>query len=160
MAQGNIRQCTQTEVHSAKNHALIHSLSCWVQASMEGASPGPAFGALIFTCNGRGRNLFGEPHYDSRKIAEFIPVPSSGFLCNGVLPALICVLYRHSCFLDLRIVHFEIHHHWMLPACTCIGCNAALNVKSCSIGPVHMCSTLLGLGPTLNCVQTMLRSSA
>lgn len=50
---------------------------------MEGNSPGQAFGALIFTCNGRGRNLFGEPHYDSRKIAEFIPVPSSGFLCNG-----------------------------------------------------------------------------
>ena len=52
---------------------------------MEGKSPGQAFGALIFTCNGRGRNLFGEPHYDSRKIAEFIPVPSSGFLCNGRL---------------------------------------------------------------------------
>lgn len=52
---------------------------------MEGRSPGQAFGALIFTCNGRGRNLFGEPHYDSRKLAEFIPVPSSGFLCNGRL---------------------------------------------------------------------------
>lgn len=57
----------------------------WLQASMEGKSPGQAFGALIFSCNGRGRNLFGEPHYDSRKIAEFIPVPSSGFLCNGGL---------------------------------------------------------------------------
>lgn len=44
---------------------------------------GQAFGALIFTCNGRGRNLFSELSYDSRKVAEFIPVPSSGFLCNG-----------------------------------------------------------------------------
>ncbi len=50
---------------------------------MEGKSLGQAFGALIFTCNGRGRNLFNELSYDSRKIAEFIPVPSSGFLCNG-----------------------------------------------------------------------------
>jgi len=54
-----------------------------LQASMEGKSLGQAFGALIFTCNGRGRNLFNELSYDSRKIAEFIPVPSSGFLCNG-----------------------------------------------------------------------------
>ena len=50
---------------------------------MEGRSLGQAFGALIFTCNGRGRNLFSELSYDSRKIAEFIPVPLSGFLCNG-----------------------------------------------------------------------------
>lgn len=54
-----------------------------LQASMEGKSLGQAFGALIFSCNGRGRNLFNELSYDSRKVAEFIPVPSSGFLCNG-----------------------------------------------------------------------------
>ncbi|KAL3147368.1 hypothetical protein ABBQ32_002849 [Trebouxia sp. C0010 RCD-2024] len=65
-----------------QNHAFAYKRR-ELQASMEGKSPGQAFGALIFSCNGRGRNLFGEPHYDSRKIAEFIPVPSSGFLCNG-----------------------------------------------------------------------------
>ena len=62
---------------------------------MEGTSQGQAFGALIFTCNGRGRNLFSEPHYDSRKIAEFIPVPSSGFLCNGRPPFTVIILLPH-----------------------------------------------------------------
>ncbi|DBB01388.1 TPA: hypothetical protein ACH3X1_000056 [Trebouxia sp. C0004] len=65
-----------------QNHALAYKRR-ELQASMEGKSLGQAFGALIFTCNGRGRNLFNELSYDSRKIAEFIPVPSSGFLCNG-----------------------------------------------------------------------------
>lgn len=65
--------------------ALLYELSyrLLLQASMEGKSLGQAFGALIFSCNGRGRNLFNELSYDSRKVAEFIPVPSSGFLCNG-----------------------------------------------------------------------------
>ena len=56
---------------------------------MEGKSLGQAFGSLIFTCNGRGRNLFGEQNYDSSKVSEFIPVPSSGFLCNGMLSSVL-----------------------------------------------------------------------
>ena len=67
----------------AGKHGVTDLTEMHLQASMEGKSLGQAFGALIFTCNGRGRNLFNELSYDSRKIAEFIPVPSSGFLCNG-----------------------------------------------------------------------------
>ena len=54
-----------------------------LQASMTGQPRPSPFGALVFTCNGRGRHLYGEPHWDSRRLADFVPVPSSGFFCNG-----------------------------------------------------------------------------
>lgn len=44
-----------------------------------------AFGMLLFSCNGRGTSLYNEPSWDSRQLAGFIPVPVSGFMCNGEL---------------------------------------------------------------------------
>jgi small ligand-binding sensory domain FIST len=41
---------------------------------------------LVFTCNGRGTNLFAEPHHDARAIrAEVGPVPLAGFFAQGEL---------------------------------------------------------------------------
>ena len=50
---------------------------------MEGEPQARPVGALMFSCNGRGEGLFGEPGFDSRTLASFLPVPSSGFFCNG-----------------------------------------------------------------------------
>ncbi len=50
------------------------------------AHPGPPRGALLFTCNGRGSRLFGEPHHDARAVrAEAGPVPLAGFFAAGEL---------------------------------------------------------------------------
>ncbi len=57
-----------------------------MQATLEGKAQPPAFGALVFTCNGRGMNLYGEPNYDSATLASYVPVPLSGIFCNGELP--------------------------------------------------------------------------
>ncbi|MCY4618705.1 MAG: FIST C-terminal domain-containing protein [Chloroflexi bacterium] len=41
-------------------------------------------GALLCSCNGRGRGLFGEPDHDAGALNEiFGPVPTAGFFCNG-----------------------------------------------------------------------------
>ena len=41
-------------------------------------------GALLCSCNGRGRGLFGEPDHDASALTEiFGPVPTAGFFCNG-----------------------------------------------------------------------------
>ena len=41
-------------------------------------------GALLCSCNGRGRGLFGEPDHDATALLEaFGPVPTAGFFCNG-----------------------------------------------------------------------------
>eukprot|EP00877_Chromochloris_zofingiensis_P010885 jgi/Chrzof1/604/Cz01g22040.t1 len=52
-------------------------------AIMSSTPQPPAFGMLVFSCNGRGTGLYDEPHYDSRTLASYIPVPCSGFMCNG-----------------------------------------------------------------------------
>ena len=45
-----------------------------------------ADGALVFTCNGRGTRLFGQPHHDVRVLAEHLgPVPMAGFFAAGEL---------------------------------------------------------------------------
>ena len=44
-----------------------------------------ASGALLFSCNGRGSHLYGEPDHDSRVVAETTgPVPIAGFFCQKV----------------------------------------------------------------------------
>jgi small ligand-binding sensory domain FIST len=44
----------------------------------------PARGALLFSCNGRGAHLYGEPDYDSGVVtAATGAIPIAGFFCNG-----------------------------------------------------------------------------
>jgi small ligand-binding sensory domain FIST len=40
--------------------------------------------ALLFTCNGRGRRLFSEPHHDAGVVEELLgPLPLAGAFCAG-----------------------------------------------------------------------------
>ena len=40
--------------------------------------------ALVFTCNGRGKNLFGRPNHDAEALAQALgPIPSAGFFAAG-----------------------------------------------------------------------------
>ncbi|WP_217915038.1 FIST signal transduction protein [Miltoncostaea marina] len=51
------------------------------RAELGDAEPG---GAILFTCNGRGSNMFAEPDHDASAIAaELGPVPVAGLFCNG-----------------------------------------------------------------------------
>jgi small ligand-binding sensory domain FIST len=46
----------------------------------------PPAGALVFSCNGRGTNLFPEPHHDARAVrAETGALPLAGFFAQGEL---------------------------------------------------------------------------
>ncbi|MEM7288414.1 MAG: FIST N-terminal domain-containing protein [Actinomycetota bacterium] len=42
-----------------------------------------AEGALVFTCNGRGTHLFGEPDHDASTIYEALRAPLAGMFCAG-----------------------------------------------------------------------------
>jgi small ligand-binding sensory domain FIST len=45
---------------------------------------GPPAGALLFTCNGRGSQMFGTPDHDARAVDEaFSHAPTGGFFCAG-----------------------------------------------------------------------------
>jgi small ligand-binding sensory domain FIST len=44
----------------------------------------PPLGALMFSCMGRGKNLYQEPNFDSRLFHKYLgQVPLSGFFCGG-----------------------------------------------------------------------------
>jgi len=63
--------------------------------------PGPA-GALLFSCLGRGQQLFGEPDHDSRRLFEHLGrMPLGGFFCNGEIGQVGGETFLHgytSCF--------------------------------------------------------------
>ena len=46
---------------------------------------GPAAGALVFTCLGRGPGLFGTPHHDARAVAHHLDVAVAGVAGDGEL---------------------------------------------------------------------------
>jgi small ligand-binding sensory domain FIST len=45
----------------------------------------PAAGGLLFTCNGRGQALFGEPDHDVRRVGAQVQGPIAGAFCAGEL---------------------------------------------------------------------------
>jgi small ligand-binding sensory domain FIST len=50
------------------------------------AAPGPLVGALLFTCNGRGRRMFGVPDHDATLVGELLDaIPLAGFFAAGEL---------------------------------------------------------------------------
>jgi len=77
--QGQTVQLHVRDAETAREdlHLLMHALSPDLATQ-------PARGALLFSCNGRGAHLYGEPDHDSRVIAETTgAVPIAGFFCNG-----------------------------------------------------------------------------
>ena len=54
---------------------------------LQAAAAGPRpVGALVFTCNGRGRRLFDTPHHDARCLQDCLgPLPVAGFFAQGEL---------------------------------------------------------------------------
>jgi small ligand-binding sensory domain FIST len=50
----------------------------------EASAGGLADGALLFTCNGRGRRLFGEPDHDAEAVTEALRSDAvAGMFCAG-----------------------------------------------------------------------------
>lgn len=52
-----------------------------LHAALDGR--GDSDGALMFTCNGRGRRLFGVPHHDAEVFDEEVGAPVAGFFAAG-----------------------------------------------------------------------------
>jgi small ligand-binding sensory domain FIST len=55
-------------------------------------------GALLFSCNGRGRNLFGTPDHDSNLFHETLDarIPLGGFFCAGEIGPVGDATYVHG----------------------------------------------------------------
>lgn len=62
-----------------------------LERSLSGGSKKDPVGCFLFTCNGRGENLYGKRHVDARALARFAGDDAgthvSGFFCNGEIGA-------------------------------------------------------------------------
>ncbi len=78
-----VGQTVQFHVRDARSASDdLHTL---LKRDRKNESRAPA-GGLVFTCNGRGSRLFGEPHHDASAIrAEMGNVPLAGFFAQGEL---------------------------------------------------------------------------
>ncbi len=75
-------QTVQFHIRDAQTAAEdLNELLSAQQAKMNKQKPK---GALVFSCNGRGENLFRQPHHDIQIIQKFLgPIPAAGFFCAG-----------------------------------------------------------------------------
>ncbi|MCW8130519.1 MAG: FIST C-terminal domain-containing protein [Planctomycetota bacterium] len=68
--------------------------------------PRPPAGALLFSCLGRGKHMYGKPDHDSTMFRQIVgEVPLSGFFCNGEIGPVGATTYLHgftSCFGIIR----------------------------------------------------------
>ncbi len=56
-----------------------------------------AAGALLFSCMGRGRNLYGGDHHETKLLRDALgPVPLGGFFCNGEIGPVEDTTYLHG----------------------------------------------------------------
>lgn len=77
-----VGQTVQFQLRDAKTaHEDLHELLKLYKTREHAAS---AQGAFVFSCNGRGINLFKEPDHDIKIIQHYLgPLPAAGFFCNG-----------------------------------------------------------------------------
>lgn len=81
-AQPRVGQTIQFQLRDAiaADDDLRHLLD-QARERLGGVTPAAA---LLCSCNGRGRDLFGVPDHDARAVAERLaPSPLAGFFCNG-----------------------------------------------------------------------------
>lgn len=95
----------------AKSDLMEHALVLkrrQLQATLEGKGQPPAFGALVFSCNGRGVGLYGEPNYDTTTLASYVAVPLSGIFCNGEIGQVGKSTYLHGFTAAVGILREDI----------------------------------------------------
>ncbi len=88
-------QIVQFHVRDAETSAedLRRSLADYVQS----AGGSAAAGALLFSCTGRGRYLYGEPDHDTGIFGEMVGgLPLGGFFCNGEIGPVAGTTYLHG----------------------------------------------------------------
>lgn len=84
IAIGEIVRVGQTlRLHSRDPVSAGVELRDALSLQAEALGEAGAAGALMFTCNGRGRSMFGEPGHDAGLVEEIIDAPLGGFFCSG-----------------------------------------------------------------------------
>lgn len=72
-----------------------------------GSTDSPTIGALLFTCNGRGTQMFAEPDHDITRVVESLPPgsPVAGFFAMGELGPIGSKNYLHAFTASVAVFH-------------------------------------------------------
>ncbi len=78
-----IRSGRTVQFHVRDAQTAREDLQMMIDHDLE-AHPQPVAGALLFTCNGRGKKLFDSPHHDAGTLRErYGPIPVAGIFAQG-----------------------------------------------------------------------------
>ncbi|MBI3818971.1 MAG: FIST C-terminal domain-containing protein [Planctomycetes bacterium] len=84
------------QLHVRDRQTSMDDLLAVLRRTRAGTAGAPA-GALLFSCLGRGRNLYGEPDKDSKLFKSVVgDVPLGGFFCNGEIGPVSGETYIHG----------------------------------------------------------------
>ena len=72
-------------IRAADTKAWLAKAEMDLRAAAHELTAAPPFAALLFSCNGRGERLFGEPNHDLNIIRDRLgdDLPIAGFFCAG-----------------------------------------------------------------------------
>jgi small ligand-binding sensory domain FIST len=95
LAVGGLPRPGQTaQFHVRDARASADDMKNLLARAAHGAKP---LGALMFSCMGRGEDLYGEPDVDARLfLQQFGPVPLGGFFANGEIGPVDGTTYLHG----------------------------------------------------------------
>jgi len=91
----NVGQTVQFHLRDAKTSA--EDLRTLLEERLPSFKSDPPRGMLLFSCQGRGRELYGKPHHDIRLIRSFAGESAiAGFFCNGEIGPVGGKTYLHG----------------------------------------------------------------
>jgi len=92
-----LREGQTAQFHLRDKETSSEDLKWYLAQYQMEKEPKSARGALMFSCMGRGANLYGEPDFDTRLFhAQLGPVPMGGFFCNGEIGAIGQTTFLHG----------------------------------------------------------------
>ena len=92
-----LREAQVVQFHLRDARTSSDDLEACLRRYQANAHEPRAAGALLFSCLGRGRHLYGEPDHDSRAFERHLAgVPLGGFFCNGEIGPVQDRTYLHG----------------------------------------------------------------
>jgi small ligand-binding sensory domain FIST len=80
----SVREGQVVRLHARDARSADEDLKRALRMHTQALAGAPPAGALVFSCNGRGRAMFGEPDHDARTVEdEFRGAPVAGFFAAG-----------------------------------------------------------------------------
>lgn len=84
LALGAIPRVGQTLQFQLRDHESAHEDLHEMLLTLRSSLGAPPFAGLLFSCGGRGKNLFGKPNHDAGLVEQIFPgTPLAGLHCNG-----------------------------------------------------------------------------